>query len=149
MTFPDIGQLMSVALNQMRETARQTVISASLMLLAGIILLAGTGFGFAAVTMHLSSIMLPLQAAGLIALGLFTIAILLLIVTLCRDLPHQVPTRQQAAERQPAATATQPFQTAMDDCTRAATDMVHRHPTSSLITALAAGAIIGLVRPRS
>ncbi len=141
MTIAAIGDIISGSVSQMRATARQTARCAALMLLSAVILTIATGFGLAALYLHLVTFLPAHEAAGYIAAGLFSTGILVLYFTLRRRKP---PAGEYVAQTPPSALAAR---SAIEDCTRAASDIVRRNPASTLMTALAAGAIIGLLKP--
>ncbi|MEQ8708760.1 MAG: hypothetical protein RIC36_07195 [Rhodospirillales bacterium] len=142
MTIAVLGELISGSVSRMRETARQTAKCAALVLLSVAILTIAAGFGLAAVYLHLVTFLPAHEAAGYIAAGLFVTGSLILFITLHRG---QSRTVEPAAQTPPPAVA---LQSAMDNCTQAASDVVRRNPGSTLMTALAAGAIIGLLKPK-
>lgn len=142
MTIAAIGDIISGSMSQMRATARQTARCAALILLSAVILTVAAGFGLAALYLHLTTFLPTHEAAGYIAAGLFITGILVLFFTLRQKSP---PAAEQVAQTSSPALAAQ---SVMEDCTRAASDVVRRNPTSTLMTALAAGAIIGLLKPK-
>ncbi len=142
MTIAAIGDIISGSMSQIRATARQTARCAALVLLSAVILTIAAGFGLAALYLHLVTFLPAHEAAGYIAAGLFGIGFLILFFTLRRS---PAPAGEYVAQTPPSALAAQ---SAIDDCTRAASDVVRRNPASTLMTALAAGAIIGLLKPK-
>ena len=126
---------------RIRRGVRRRVRSVSIGLCGALFILGAAGFGIAAGYMRLSIEMPDYQAALIVAAALLFIGVI--VIAVARS--------ENRHDTHPAADAAPDLARQIDDATNRATQEamaeVRRSPLSAILTAVAVGAVVGLLRP--
>lgn len=131
----------SAAVDRARESVRRGIASVVIALVGIVILACAAGFAIAAVHMWLATQMPAYVAALYVAAGLALIGGAVLVIASGRRGPRRPVRRPVPPSPEVAA------EMAADSTMRAAASQVNRHPAASVLTALALGVVVGLLKP--
>lgn len=129
------------ALDRCRTNLRRGVVAAAIFLMGAAVLFCAAGFALAGAYMWLSTQLPAHQAALVIAAALVLAAAVIFAVAARRSSPP-------LGRQEHTATLAEQAETATDRAAEEAMAQIRRSPAGSLAVALAAGVVLGLLRPR-